>query len=79
MTVAETGGGCSNTNMCHRIGLTSDHAKISGKRKSITRMISFDRLKRKINDEYYCAFNSIYPLGIPAHTHLIYLNIHLTD
>ena len=28
MTMVETVGGCSNANMCHRIGLMGDHAKV---------------------------------------------------
>ena len=29
MTMVETGGGCSNAHMCHRIGLMGDHAKVT--------------------------------------------------
>ncbi len=80
MTTVETGGGCSNTNMCHRIGLMYDHAKVP----TTTRIIIIIREKkiqsvfnlllnkevfdncRRTCDVCYCSFHSICPLGIYA-------------
>jgi hypothetical protein len=42
MTTVETGGGCSNANMCHHIGLIGDHAKVTTTRIIIKEKENFN-------------------------------------
>jgi len=47
MTIVETGGGCSNANMCQHIGLICDHAKVITATKTRTRIITGEKKKKK--------------------------------